>query len=116
MVEVTVSNLQILGAVDSLRAKLDAVIELVQNSGLPPTDSSEDAEEAPAGKKTRRTRAKSAYNVHMSEELARLKDQHPELGHRKRFAMAVASWKSRGGEVEEGEVEATSDGAAPNTA
>ena len=42
--------------------------------------------------KNKRTRAKSAYNLHMSKKLAELKESHPNVGHRERFAMAVTSW------------------------
>ena len=102
--QVTVSNVQLLGAVDGLRAKIDALLDAVGSAhpeilgvdatrGGGATNGTPNTADASAAPKVKRTRAKSAYNIHMSEELARLKDQEPELGHRERFAMAVASWK-----------------------
>ena len=45
--------------------------------------------------KVKRKRAKSKYNIFMSEELTRLKAALPEMPHRQRFGMAVQSWKMK---------------------
>ena len=104
--EICVSNIQIFGAIDGIRSKLDALMEaittlhpdLLQAGGAELPSSAVKVEgdaSMPAKKegKVKRKRAKSRYNAHMSAELARLKDLYPEIGHRRRFAMAVASWK-----------------------
>ena len=62
----------------------------------------------------KRRRAKSKYNDHMSEELARLKQEHPDLGHRRRFAMAVQSWKDIKASQPETETEADPGSASMN--
>lgn len=90
--EVSVSNLQILGAIDGLRAQIEALTAALQGGGQSGGSSELDAPAAGA-EKVKRRRAKSRYNDHMSEELARLKVEQPDIGHRRRFAMAVASWK-----------------------
>jgi hypothetical protein len=96
--DVSVSNLQILGAIDGLRARIEALTTAVQGGGGMAGGASGDAMDcdgggAVAAPKIKRRRAKSKYNDHMSEELARLKVKFPDLGHRRRFAMAVQSWK-----------------------
>lgn len=101
MMEVVVSNVQLLGMLDAIHAKVDALVEVISSahpelmSGRPvkPADDSATDELSTAPKPPRRTRKKSAYNYYMSEELAKLKVSHPELGHRQRFSMAVKSWK-----------------------
>ena len=95
--EVVVSNVQLLGVLDAIRAKLDALVdavagahpEIMNGSNAKVAGADAHAEKAP-----KRTRKKSAYNKHMSEELARLKISHPDIGHRQRFSMAVATWKA----------------------
>lgn len=90
----SISNLQILGAIDGLRAQIEALTAAIQSGGTQSGGSSEaDALASGVEQKVKRRRAKSAYNDHMSEELARLKIDQPDIGHRRRFAMAVASWK-----------------------
>lgn len=97
----SVSNLQILGAIDGLAAKIDALMEALQAGGMSAAagmtggDAAAAADDASNGAapKAKRRRAKSKYNDHMSVELARLRDEYPDLGHRRRFAMAVQSWK-----------------------
>ena len=96
--DVSVSNLQILGAIDGLRARIEALTAAAQGGGMAggagtaPGDAM-DCDGAVAAPKVKRRRAKSKYNDHMSDELARLKVKYPDLGHRRRFAMAVQSWK-----------------------
>lgn len=93
--DVVVSNVQLAGAMDVLNAKMDLLISAIDTArpGMLSESTRQDARpNQPA--KAKRTRSKSAYNVYMSEELAKLKVSHPDLGHRKRFAMAVGSWPS----------------------
>lgn len=61
------------------------------------------------GAKPKRTRTKSAYNIHMSQQLAELKTLHPDVGHRERFAMAVKSWKKGSGKPEDAEEKSVVD-------
>jgi hypothetical protein len=99
--EVIVSNLQILGAIDGLRSQIEALVTAIQSGGLAGNgvgggggshDDSMDIDGAEPTKVKRR-RAKSKYNDHMSTELAKLKISEPDIGHRRRFALAVQSWK-----------------------
>jgi len=105
--EVSVSNLQIIGAIDGLRSQIEALVAAIQTGGVgggvgavaaPGVEVEGGGGAAPdpavAAPKVKRRRAKSKYNDHMSEELARLKIEYPDIGHRRRFAMAVASWKA----------------------
>ena len=62
------------------------------------------------GAKPKRTRTKSAYNVHMSKQLEELKKLHPDIGHRERFAMAVRSWKKEASKPEGAADESVSGG------
>lgn len=103
------SNLQILGAIDGLRAKIEALTAMLESADLSGGGARSVDAPPPAavtgGQKVKRRRAKSKYNDHMSEELARLKELHPDLGHRRRFAMAVQSWK----DIKAGQAQGSSD-------
>ena len=45
-------------------------------------------------KKEKKERAPNHFNVFMSEEMASLKEQFPEMNHKERFTQAVANWKT----------------------
>lgn len=85
MVDIVVTNLQLAAAIDKLCAKIDALQSMVASVEQPPTP--------PPKLKKKRTR--SAYNVHMSTELEQLKETHPGMGHRQRFALAVQTWVNK---------------------
>lgn len=87
------SNVQLAGAMDVLNSKMDALISAIKNAH-PGFMSEFVSKRDPRPVKAKRGRSKSAYNVYMSEELAKLKVTHPDVGHRKRFAMAVSGWPS----------------------
>ena len=112
MMEVVVSNVQLMGSVDALHSKFDALISLFADAhpGLVSGRSDDGRGSATRGAEVRdggsatnsgaitsppvrRTRKKSEYNRFMSSELAKLKEEHPQLGHRVRFSMAVKAWK-----------------------
>jgi len=43
----------------------------------------------------KRKKAPSAYNMFIAQQLAHLKESHPDKSNRERFALAVNAWKSR---------------------
>jgi outer membrane murein-binding lipoprotein Lpp len=80
-----------IAALEAKVASLEAAVETLMKDTRAPE------EDAPAcqEKKEKKPRAKSAYNVFMSEELARLKVSEPEWTHNQRFAKAVYTWQSK---------------------
>jgi predicted RNA-binding Zn ribbon-like protein len=75
-------------ALEAKVASLEAAVAKLMEGVRDPT------EDAPAsGSKVKKPRAKSAYNVFMSEELARLKVSEPTSSHQERFAKAVRTWQ-----------------------
>jgi hypothetical protein len=81
-----------MAALEAKVASLEAAMEtLMKDTARGPPE--EDAPACPA-KKEKKPRAKSASNVFMSEELARLKVSEPGWTHKQRFAKAVYTWKS----------------------
>jgi hypothetical protein len=83
---------QVVASIDALSAKVDELVTCIR-SAHPEFSPGQDTHAKSGGaSKVKRTRTKSAYNVHMSKQLSELKQTHPQLGHRQRFAMAVKSW------------------------
>ena len=41
------------------------------------------------------TKAPTAYQTFMKEEIARLKVNHPDLAHKERFSMAAKNWSKQ---------------------
>lgn len=114
------SNDRVVSSVEALSAKITELIACISaaHPELSPAASGSQAKTGGANAKVKRTRTKSAYNVHMSKQLSELKQTHPTMGHRERFAMAVKSWPrpdgpSAGGAPTDG---APRDGAPRETA
>lgn len=72
-------------SLESLHGKVDRILDSLDRGN------DNDARRSNAGPKP--ARAKSAYNEHMSNELATLRRTHPDVKHRERFAMAVKRWQ-----------------------